>query len=139
LLESGFEGRYIAPVQNADAGKTWTWGLYRPQLCEGCRADCCTLPVEVTVSDLRRMELISEEEAAGSPKKIARRLGSEGLIRSFRGRSGLFILEQRPSGDCLFLGPDRRCTIYEKRPDTCRNFPRIGPRPGYCPSRRIRG
>ncbi|MFO6335145.1 YkgJ family cysteine cluster protein, partial [Pseudomonas aeruginosa] len=26
----------------------------------------------------------------------------------------------------------RLCTIYARRPDTCRNHPRIGPRPGYC-------
>ncbi|MCK5516299.1 MAG: YkgJ family cysteine cluster protein, partial [Desulfobulbaceae bacterium] len=35
--------------------------------------------------------------------------------------------------DCLYLDQKtRRCTIYTKRPDTCRNHPQIGPRPGYC-------
>ena len=26
---------------------------------------------------------------------------------------------------CQFLGDDDRCTIYEDRPDTCRNFPHL--------------
>ncbi|WP_459943772.1 YkgJ family cysteine cluster protein [Desulfocastanea catecholica] len=33
----------------------------------------------------------------------------------------------------MFLdGRTRRCTIYATRPETCRNHPRVGPRPGYC-------
>ena len=27
----------------------------------------------------------------------------------------------------------RRCTVYDKRPNTCRKHPQVGPRPGYCP------
>jgi Fe-S-cluster containining protein len=26
--------------------------------------------------------------------------------------------------------------VYERRPDTCRNHPQVGPRPGYCAFRR---
>ena len=38
------------------------------------------------------------------------------------------------SGDCHFLDRDtRRCTVYERRPDTCRKHPQVGPKPGYCP------
>ncbi|MGL5669527.1 MAG: YkgJ family cysteine cluster protein, partial [Shewanella sp.] len=32
-----------------------TWQKYRKGLCDSCHATCCTLPVEVTVSDLVRM------------------------------------------------------------------------------------
>jgi uncharacterized protein len=110
-----------------------TWQKFRPGLCEGCWAGCCTLPVEVTVDDLVRMGLISPDDLAGSLKKVARRLMKQRIVHSFRARSRLFILEQTNSGDCHFLGPDRRCTIYETRPEVCRRFPEIGPRPGYCP------
>jgi Fe-S-cluster containining protein len=83
------------------------------------------------------MGLISEDEAQGSLKRAARRLADEGIVVSFRARTGLFILSQRQNGDCIFLGEtDRLCTIYDKRPDTCRNFPEVGPRPGYCPAQR---
>nr|WP_256595704.1 YkgJ family cysteine cluster protein [Chromobacterium violaceum] len=26
----------------------------------------------------------------------------------------------------------RRCTIYERRPNTCRNHPKVGPKPNFC-------
>jgi hypothetical protein len=37
------------------------------------------------------------------------------------------------NNDCLYLDrKSRLCTIYAECPDTCRNHPKIGPRPGYC-------
>jgi len=46
---------------------------------------------------------------------------------------GIFTLTRMANGDCLYLDRQTRlCTVYAKRPDTCRNHPRIGPRPGYC-------
>jgi Fe-S-cluster containining protein len=113
-----------------------TWQKFRPGLCEGCWAGCCTLPVEVTLEDLVRMELATEDETRGSLRKLAGRLTRAGIVRSFRARSRLFVLEQKNNGDCLFLDAQRRCTIYDKRPEVCRQFPSIGPRPGYCPGLR---
>jgi hypothetical protein len=91
------------------------------------------LPVEVSAFDLIRLEFITEDEAASSLKKVARRLMKEGLIQAFQAKSQLFVLEQRNGRDCIFLGKDRLCTVYEKRPEVCRSFPKIGPRPGHCP------
>jgi len=112
------------------------WTKYKKGLCEGCWAGCCTLPVEVSAFDLMRLELITEDEAASSLKKVARRLIKEGWVQAFQVRSQLFILEQRNGRDCIFLGKDRLCTVYDKRPEVCRAFPKIGPRPGYCPARK---
>jgi len=99
------------------------------------------MPVEVEVSDLVHLDLVSEDEAQDSHKKLAKRLMKEKIIKSYRHGTGFFMLEQRPNGDCIFLGSeDRRCTVYEKRPKVCRRFPEIGPRPGHCPtSRQKRG
>lgn len=47
-----------------------TWQKYRRGLCDTCYATCCTLPVEVTVSDLVRMALVDEFEAEGDLKAI---------------------------------------------------------------------
>jgi Fe-S-cluster containining protein len=113
-----------------------TWTRFRPSLCQDCWAGCCTLPVEVTVPDLIRLELMTPDEAEGSLKRVARRLEQSGHVVSYRVRTGLFILQQRQGGECVFLGEDRRCTVYEKRPEVCRQFPRIGPRPDFCPARR---
>lgn len=112
------------------------WTRYRPTLCNGCWATCCRLPVEATASDLVRLGLISEDESQGSLKKAARRLESEGYVRQFRASSGIFTLAQSPAGDCIFLGKDRLCTRYETRPNVCRKFPEIGPKPGFCPQKR---
>jgi hypothetical protein len=110
-----------------------TWVKYRKGLCRDCRATCCSLPVEVGVDDLVGMELIDPFEAREPAKAIARRLMKEGLIEHFNFKNTLFTLARRANGDCVFLDPaSRLCTIYARRPATCRNHPRVGPRPGYC-------
>jgi Fe-S-cluster containining protein len=94
------------------------------------------MPVEVEISDLVRLGLVTEDEARGSLKRVGRRLEREGIVRSFRAGTGLFLLEQKANRDCIFLGDDRLCTVYERRPGVCRSFPvGIGPRPGFCPYR----
>lgn len=119
-----------------DAQRPSTWRAYRKGLCEGCWAGCCTLPVEVNAGDLIRLELISEEEAAISLKAVAKKLLKQKIIQAFQAKSQLFVLEQRNGRDCIYLDSNRQCTVYEKRPEVCRKFPKIGPRPGYCPARK---
>lgn len=92
------------------------------------------MPVEVRLSDLIRLGVASDDEAAGSIKKLAKRLIKEGIIVSYRQGTEFFILSQKANRDCIFMNSQTRlCTVYEKRPDTCRQFPSIGPRPGFCP------
>ena len=113
-----------------------TWIPYRESYCLSCRAVCCRLPLEVRAKDLVRLGLARPEEEE-TPKKLGKRLVKEGIVRTFRAATGLFLIEQKSNGDCRFLGEDRRCTVYEKRPDTCRDFPvKVGPRVGYCPYRK---
>lgn len=118
-----------------DAQRPSTWPKYKKGMCEGCWAGCCTLPVEVSASDLIRLELITEEEACISLKAVAKKLIARKLVQAFNAKTGIFVLDQRNGDDCVYLGPDRLCTVYEKRPEVCRKFPTIGPRPGFCPSR----
>jgi Fe-S-cluster containining protein len=126
-------------MTNTDPQKPSTWKAYQKGMCEGCSAGCCTLPLEVSAYDLMRLELITEDEAASSLKKAAKRLMKEGIVRSYLAKSGVFMIEQRYGRDCIFLGEkDRRCTVYEKRPEVCRQFPKIGPKPGFCPERKIK-
>jgi Fe-S-cluster containining protein len=121
-----------------DPQRPSTWVKYAKGMCQGCWGGCCTLPVEVSVNDLIRLGLATEDEAAASLKKLARRLQSEGVIQAFVQRSQIFVLEQRAGRDCIFLGEkDRLCTVYEKRPNVCRQFPKIGPKPGFCPQMTI--
>jgi Fe-S-cluster containining protein len=110
------------------------WKSFKKGLCEGCWAGCCTLPVEASPADLVRLELISPAEAEWPLEDVAERLYDERVIQSFDPHEQLFTLAQVSGRDCVFLdGETRRCTVYEKRPEVCRKFPRIGPRPGFCP------
>lgn len=93
------------------------------------------MPVEVKISDLIRLGLTTQDEAANSIKKVAKRLKKEGYISSYREGTAFFMLTQRPNSDCFFLDSKTRlCTVYDKRPDTCRQFPsQVGTRVGFCP------
>jgi Fe-S-cluster containining protein len=125
-----------AAVGSVDPQRPTTWKVYKKGMCDGCFAGCCTLPVEVSAFDLIRLDLVTEDEASASLKKTANRLKRAGIVRSYHPQQGLFILEQRYGRDCLFLGEhDRLCTVYDKRPEVCRSFPKVGPKPGYCPAR----
>jgi Fe-S-cluster containining protein len=91
------------------------------------------------VSDLVRMGLLTQDEALWSAKKIARKLEARKIIQSYRASTMKFTIAQRANQDCIFLDESTRlCTIYDLRPDVCRRFPEVGPRPGWCPSERKR-
>ena len=120
-------------IAAAELDRLDTWAKYRSGMCLGCMAGCCTLPVEVRISDLIRIGLVDEFERDEPAKNIARRLQKEGVVERFNQKSGIFTLARMSNNDCLYLDrKSRRCTIYDKRPDTCRNHPHVGPRPGYC-------
>jgi hypothetical protein len=102
-------------------------------MCGGCVSSCCTLPVEVKIKDLIRIGIVDEFERGEPAKNIAKRLQKEGIVERYNQKSEIFTLQRMSNNDCLYLDrKSRLCTIYEKRPDTCRNHPKIGPRPGYC-------
>ncbi len=125
----------IVNVDNCD-----TWTRYRNGLCNTCAANCCTMPVEVKLPDLVRLELVDPFEAEHEePKQIAKRLQKMGVIEHFNFKNSIFTLSRRANGDCQNLGAKtRRCTVYDKRPNTCRLHPQVGPRPGYCPYGAVR-
>lgn len=120
-------------IVGCDIDRIDTWIRFRKDMCAQCRATCCTMPTEVGVSDLVRLGAIDAFEADGDAKQIARRLQKAGVVDHFNHRHAIFTLARRANGDCLYLdSQSRRCTVYDKRPDTCRNHPQRGPRPGFC-------
>ncbi|MCX6118011.1 MAG: YkgJ family cysteine cluster protein [Proteobacteria bacterium] len=121
-------------MRKIDLDRLSTWVAYKPSLCKGCMGYCCRLPVDATVDDLVRMKVISQDEALQSARKIARKLQKDGIIVSFRASKMLFQIAQKSNRDCIFLGDDRLCTIYDLRPDVCRRFPTCSPRPNFCPA-----
>lgn len=97
------------------------------------------MPVEIRASDLVRLGLATEDELNQSIKKVAKKLIRSGVLKSYREGTEFFMISQKANEDCWFLDTKtRKCTVYEKRPDTCRDFPtRVGTRVGYCPVRKL--
>ncbi len=117
-----------------DKDRPSTWIKFKPSLCNNCSAGCCTMPVEITSDDVARLGLAGEEELRSERKSVVRRLTKEKILKSYRSSTQLFMLESQTDGSCIYLDSNRLCKVYDKRPGVCREFPRIGPRPGYCPS-----
>lgn len=121
------------PTFASDVDDLSTWSKYKKKMCDYCKGTCCSLPVEVKPEDLVRMGAIDAFELEENMKGIFKRLSKERIVEHFRAKTTTFTLSRMASGDCLYLdSKSRRCTIYDKRPDTCRNHPQIGPRSGYC-------
>ncbi|BCL74775.1 hypothetical protein JHS3_05110 [Jeongeupia sp. HS-3] len=120
---------HVSTLENLD-----TWARYRNGMCFDCKSACCSMPVEVKLPDLVRMGEVDAFEAEHEqPKQIAKRLQKAGVIEHFNFKHGVFTLARRSSGECTYLDADTRlCTVYDLRPNTCRNHPKIGPRPGFC-------
>ncbi|MBM4302792.1 MAG: YkgJ family cysteine cluster protein [Deltaproteobacteria bacterium] len=123
-------------MKSVDIANPNTWVKFKPSLCKGCWAGCCTMPVQVSSEELYHMGFIEAHQVNGPLKRLAQRLIKMGIIRSFNSRTRLFRLKQLENGDCVFLDANRLCKIYENRPSICRGFPFNGARPGYCPSQR---
>jgi Fe-S-cluster containining protein len=92
------------------------------------------MPLEIKKEDLIRMELATEADFENSISRLVTRLQKEGVLQSYRASTELFMISRQANGDCVFLTKERKCSIYDKRPETCRKFPLIGLRPGFCPA-----
>ena len=110
-----------------------TWVKYRKGLCRDCVANCCTMPVEATLSDLVRLGVVDPFDIDQPVKNVAKSLKKARIIDHFSSKHEKFTLARRANGDCLYLDfTTRRCTVYANRPTVCREHPRVGPRPNHC-------
>jgi Fe-S-cluster containining protein len=78
----------------------------------GC-SHCCRIRVEVTADEA---ELLAELVRAGRAHPDGARLALQrdwSTSEAFHGRP-------RAEADCIFLGQDGACTVYEDRPSACR-------------------
>lgn len=122
-------------MNTVDKDNINTWLPYRDSFCTSCKAECCTIILEVKIEDLVRLNLCSQDEAL-QPKKVFKRLQKEKVVKSYREGTGLFTLQSKSNGDCQYLDSQTRlCTVYDLRPNVCRNFPlTAGPRLRFCPA-----
>lgn len=86
--------------------------------CEKCVAYCCSIyeRVQVTPKDVRRLAGHFNVSAEAAALRFTKLNGKERILR--RRADRLF------GQACMFLNQDtRKCTIYDARPGTCREFP----------------
>ncbi|MEQ9569939.1 MAG: YkgJ family cysteine cluster protein [Longimicrobiales bacterium] len=94
--------------------------------CLKCPGYCCTYPrIPVTDADVARLAA----RFGITPERARRRFTKKG------GEEGERVLRHKDDpifdSSCRFLDSEaRRCTIYEHRPDACRDYPGSG-RCGY--------
>jgi Fe-S-cluster containining protein len=95
-------------------------GPERPWYADGLRftctqcGDCCSgAPGYVWVTD---------DELEAIAKYLGRSLAEVRDLYSRKAR-GRRTLRERDNGDCVFLSPERGCTIYPVRPPQCRTWP----------------
>ncbi|MCO4793785.1 MAG: YkgJ family cysteine cluster protein [Bacteriovoracaceae bacterium] len=91
------------------------------------------MPVEVDMDDLILMNVLTEFDKGEDIKKIHKKLKKSGIVQHFNIKEEIFTLSQMANRECLYLDQTtRRCSIYEKRPKTCRKHPQVSSRPNYC-------
>jgi len=108
------------------------WTKYKKDMCQSCEGLCCYMPVEVKVHDLIRLGILTDFHLELSAKEQIKDALNHPAVARFTPSTEKFTLKQNPDGSCFFLTEDKRCSHYTNRPDTCRNHPQIGPRPGFC-------
>lgn len=114
-----------------------SWINFHKTLCDSCLAACCSLQLEITVTDLLALKLISEEETETIYRKeLYSQLQRRGIVERYNSKSDKFILARKPSGECIFLSNEKRCQVYDSRPHVCRQFPLNEYFGGKCPYKR---
>lgn len=100
-------------------GSTPTNGYTAPKYdCDKCIAYCCSIydRVQVTARDIRRLAAHFGVLPEVASQRFTKLFGKERILR--RKADRLF------GQACVFLDQEtRKCTIYDARPLTCREFP----------------
>ena len=101
----------------------------KPELVAGVRcgqgcSHCCRIQVELTLDEAA---LLAERVRAGSAQPDPERLQ---LQRTWASPAA-FVGRPRREADCVLLGADGACTVYEDRPSACRAL-LVASDPDFC-------
>jgi len=83
-------------------------------LCGQCGAECCDRSTPFTADDIKAIKSKHRKTLRG--------------VKVIPAGKETFTLEKQGNKQCIFLGEDKRCTVYDVRPEICRDF---GDKP-YC-------
>lgn len=101
----------------ADRGPAVSLNWYRDGLRFSCKpncGNCCSGHgvVRVDIEEMDRLAAGLAMERADFARKYVRSVDH-----------GYSLRDKGPHGDCVFLGDDRRCSVYDHRPTQCRTWP----------------
>jgi Fe-S-cluster containining protein len=88
--------------------------------CEACRPYCGSL-----CCTMFKYVALSEEEALSGRyryKAVTPDCECEECQEMRAAGVEYSLLKKKPQGSCIYLDVDKKCTIYEYRPQTCRQF-----------------
>jgi aryl-alcohol dehydrogenase-like predicted oxidoreductase len=110
-------------IVNVDQCDTWT--RYRAGLCDQCQANCCTMPLEVALSDLVRLGWVDAFEAEQvDPARIAKRLQKARQVERYNAKAERYTLARRAApmaiaSTCTRSPAAARCTNSGPTPAAC--------------------
>lgn len=78
------------------------------ELCSQCGAECCDVSTPFSLEDIKQIK-----------KKHKKLLRGVKLVKS---KADAYTLHKRGNTQCVFLSEDKRCKVYEDRPQICRDF-----------------
>ncbi len=108
------------------------WLPFKKEMCESCVGTCCYMPVEVMVPDLVRLKILDDFHLELPERDQIKIALKNPAIKRYTPSTEKFTLAQKSNGSCFYLEKNGRCSQYDLRPNTCRNHPRIGPKPNFC-------
>lgn len=76
-------------IGSADSDRLETWACYSNGLCRDCQATCCTLPVQVRIDELIRLEVVDAFERDEPPMNVAKRPSKAGIVEHFNQKHGV--------------------------------------------------
>ena len=90
----------------------------KPYDCLKCPAYCCSYPdIPVTMRDLRRLAKHFDVSVEEAERRFTKKGDGGGRVMRHR-------VDHIFPTTCQFLDQEtRRCTVYEHRPNLCREFP----------------
>ena len=108
------------------------WRKFEKGLCDTCIGSCCYMPVEIPIEDLFEQGFLDPFIKELDEKEQIKEALKLNFVKRYTPSSKKFTLHQKKDLSCFFLDNNGRCSIYEKRFTTCRNHPKVGPKPNHC-------
>ncbi len=108
------------------------WRKFEKNLCDSCIGSCCYMPVEIPLEDLYLQGFLDPFYKDLDDKDQIKEALKLKFVKRYTPSTKKFTLHQKKDLSCFFLLENGRCSIYENRFSTCRNHPKIGPKPNHC-------